>query len=225
MSARLSLSALPAHSEPALSPSPSPTPELEREPEHEVDAVPASRSARKARSWVDPALLPPHAHPTPIGGSAPEWVKELNYNTLMHYGVGPQDAFGARVGRALRFVDVSVQRRGDGSVQRGGDGSVQRRGDGSVQRRENVSVQRRGSGERMEATTIAEVGVTKRAWFFISVPSHDHSCMYDPAVYAFFRPVLLTSSSRRTLFVPPYSLIMSHKARTHADGIDSIQIC
>ena len=102
------------------------------------------------------ALLPSHAHPSPIGGSAPEWVKELNYNTLMHYGVGPQDAFGAQVGKALRFVDVSVQRR--------------------------------GNGERMEATTVAEVGVTKRASFClrsVSVPIYALSCIHHPAVHSF----------------------------------------
>ena len=155
MSARLALSAMPAHSEP----SPAADAEAHSALAHDVlptqdDVLPRAPAPRpKARSWVDPALLPSHAHPSPIGGSAPEWVKELNYNTLMHYGVGPQDAFGAQVGKALRFVDVSVQRR--------------------------------GNGERMEATTVAEVGVTKRASFCLrsaSVPIHALSCIHDPAI-------------------------------------------
>ncbi|KJA18682.1 hypothetical protein HYPSUDRAFT_45020 [Hypholoma sublateritium FD-334 SS-4] len=97
---------------------------------HHTATAPQPTANAPAKSWVDPAALPAHAHATPVGGSAPAWVKALSYNTLMHYGVGPADAFGARVGRALRFTDVSVR-----------PGA--------------------GAGGRLEATTTAEVAVTK----------------------------------------------------------------
>ena len=182
MSARLALSAMPAHSEP----SPASDAEAHSALAHDVlptqdDVLPRAPAPRPkaTRSWVDPALLPSHAHPSPIGGSAPEWVKELNYNTLMHYGVGPQDAFGAQVGKALRFVDVSVQRR--------------------------------GNGERMEATTVAEVGVTKRASFCLrsaSVPIYALSCIHDMSP-----PHILSSCP---LLDPA---ILNQETLTHADAI------
>lgn len=73
------------------------------------DIIPSSPSEEKA--WVNPASLPTYPHPTYIGGNAPEYVKQLNYNTFMAYGVGEEDSFGARVGRAVRFTEVNVNRK------------------------------------------------------------------------------------------------------------------
>lgn len=149
MSSRLALALSPALSELSPSSQPALAPESDSDlthdaPTHDARLGPPSRA--NAKSWVDPTALPAHAHPTPISGSAPQWVKALNYNTLMHYGVGPPDAFGARVGRALRFTDVSVRRRAEEEGRRGG-----------------------GEGGRLEATTTAEVGVTKRALHIIPI--------------------------------------------------------
>ncbi|KAF5325291.1 hypothetical protein D9619_009541 [Psilocybe cf. subviscida] len=73
------------------------------------DIIPSSSSEKKA--WVNPASLPTHPHPTFIGGNAPEYVKQLNYNTFMAYGVGEEESFGFRVGRAVRFTEVNVNRK------------------------------------------------------------------------------------------------------------------
>jgi acyl-coenzyme A thioesterase 13 len=73
------------------------------------DIIPNTSSEEKA--WVNPASLPTHPHPTFIGGNAPEYVKQLNYNTFMAYGVGEEDSFGFRVGRAVRFTEVNVNRK------------------------------------------------------------------------------------------------------------------
>ncbi|PPR07641.1 hypothetical protein CVT24_006549 [Panaeolus cyanescens] len=90
-----------------------------------------SRLGGTTTSWVDPASLPHYPHPTPIGGTAPAYVKQLTYNTFMCYGVGDdKDSFGYRVGREVRFVEVDVIRKAE----------------------------RRG---RMEARVVVEVGVGK----------------------------------------------------------------
>lgn len=81
--------------------------------------------------WIDPASVPHCHHDSPIKGNAPDYVKQLNYNTYMSYGVGEEDSFGYKVGKAVRFVEVNV----------------------------NKKLERQG---RLEATTIAEVVVTKR---------------------------------------------------------------
>jgi acyl-coenzyme A thioesterase 13 len=83
------------------------------------------------RVWIDPASVPHCHHDSPIKGNAPDYVKQLNYNTYMSYGVGEEDSFGYKVGKAVRFVEVNV----------------------------NKKLERQG---RLEATTIAEVEVTKR---------------------------------------------------------------
>lgn len=65
------------------------------------------------RAWVDPALLPDDANTdiSSITGSAPDYVKQLVCNTFYSYGVGTDPStFGYAVGRATRFVDVSVER-------------------------------------------------------------------------------------------------------------------
>ncbi|KAF9463199.1 HotDog domain-containing protein [Collybia nuda] len=85
---------------------------------------------RLSKPWVDPASLPDYGDVSTIGGNAPDFVKQLNSNTYFSYGVGDEDCFGHRVGKAVKFVEVSVDRR----------------------------LERQG---RMEATTVAEVVVTK----------------------------------------------------------------
>lgn len=110
------------------------------------DIIPNSSSEEKA--WVNPASLPTHPHPTFIGGNAPEYVKQLNYNTFMTYGVGEEDSFGFKVGRAVRFTEVNVNRK----------------------------MERHG---RLEATTIAEVEVTKRK-LSLSHLNHPHDLTQCP---------------------------------------------
>jgi acyl-coenzyme A thioesterase 13 len=83
--------------------------------------------------WIDPASVPHCHHDSPIKGNAPDYVKQLNYNTYMSYGVGEEDSFGYKVGKAVRFVEVNV----------------------------NKKLERQG---RLEATTVAEVVVTKRGY-------------------------------------------------------------
>ncbi|KAK7449309.1 hypothetical protein VKT23_013452 [Stygiomarasmius scandens] len=70
---------------------------------------PSSSSDRKA--WVDPASLPDQGDISSVSGNAPEYVKQLNYNTYFSYGVGAEDSFGYQVGREVKFVDVSIDRK------------------------------------------------------------------------------------------------------------------
>ncbi|KDR74657.1 hypothetical protein GALMADRAFT_70501 [Galerina marginata CBS 339.88] len=92
-------------------------------------STPRSR-VETGKVWVDPASLPHHGHASYIGGNTPDYVKQLNYNTFMCYGVGEEDCFGYKVGKAVRFTEVNVNRK----------------------------LERQG---RLEATTIAEIEVTK----------------------------------------------------------------
>ena len=94
-------------------------------------SAPLTPPAPPVKAWVDPASLPHCHHESPIKGNAPDYVKQLNYNTFMSYGVGEEDSFGYTVGNAVRFVEVNV----------------------------NKKLERQG---RLEATTIAEIVVTKR---------------------------------------------------------------
>lgn len=94
-------------------------------------SLPTKRLSRPLNAWVDPTSLPDHGDITSISGNAPDYVKQLNYNTFVSYGVGDEDSFGYKVGKAVRFVDVSLDR----------------------------PLERHG---RMEATTVAELIVTKR---------------------------------------------------------------
>lgn len=96
-----------------------------------ASSFPLNTYTQPAKAWVDPASLPHCNHESPIKGNAPDYVKQLNYNTFMSYGVGEEDSFGYKVGKAVRFVEVNV----------------------------NKKLERQG---RLEATTIAEVMVTKR---------------------------------------------------------------
>ena len=96
---------------------------------HSHDSLPPTPEPPK--TWVDPAGLPNHHHPSSMAGNVPDYVKQLNYNTYMSYGVGEPDSFGYRVGKAVRFVEVNMNRQTD-------------------------------RNERLEATTVAEIEVTKR---------------------------------------------------------------
>ena len=85
------------------------------------------------KAWVEPASLPDYGDISSIGGNAPEYVKRLNHNTYMSYGVGDEDRFGYEVGTSVKFVEVNINRK----------------------------LERQG---RLEATTVAEIKVTKRAY-------------------------------------------------------------
>ncbi|KAF8800104.1 hypothetical protein BYT27DRAFT_7263253 [Phlegmacium glaucopus] len=93
-------------------------------------SLPLTPHTQPVKAWVDPASLPHCHHESPIKGNAPDYVKQLNYNTFMCYGVGEEDSFGYNVGKAVKFIEVNVNRK----------------------------LERQG---RLEATTIAEIVVTK----------------------------------------------------------------
>jgi len=56
-------------------------------------------------------LLPHHGDISSIGGNAPDYVKQLNYNTFHSYGVGDEECFGHNVGKAVKFIEVSIDRK------------------------------------------------------------------------------------------------------------------
>ncbi|KAF7323869.1 4HBT domain-containing protein [Mycena kentingensis (nom. inval.)] len=68
--------------------------------------------------WVDPSALPDDLDVDVglIGGSCPEYVKQLVCNTFYAYGVGAADVFGYKVGRSTHFVEMSV----DPALERAG---------------------------------------------------------------------------------------------------------
>ena len=107
------------------------------------DTIPTSSRPRTGKAWVDPATLPHHDHESYIAGNTPDYVKQLNYNTFMNYGVGEEDCFGYKVGKAVRFTEVSVNRK----------------------------LERQG---RLEATTVAEIEVTKREYGFLDLFDRGH---------------------------------------------------
>ena len=72
---------------------------------------PRSRS-RSSNVWVDPASLPDcGVDLSTIAGNVPDYVKRLNSNTYYSYGVGSEDCFGYEAGKAVKFVEVSIDRR------------------------------------------------------------------------------------------------------------------
>lgn len=97
----------------------------------DVPHMQQSRSSPK--TWVDPCSLPNHGDISTIGGNASDYVKQLNLNTYMSYGVGNEDTFGYKVGKSVRFVDISIERN-------------------------------EGKKGKLEASTIAELIVTKGMW-------------------------------------------------------------
>ncbi|KAF7335212.1 4HBT domain-containing protein [Mycena sanguinolenta] len=100
-----------------------------------------------ATEWVDPTLLPddPASRASlaaqEIAGNVPAYAKQLVCNVFFAYGVGDErDQFGYAVGRATRFVEMSVYPVKSESQQGSG----------------------RTKTPRMEAVTVAEVAVTKQ---------------------------------------------------------------
>lgn len=69
------------------------------------------QSSSSHKTWVDPGSLPNHGDISTIGGNASDYVKQLNLNTYMSYGVGNEDNFGYKVGKSVRFVDISVEHK------------------------------------------------------------------------------------------------------------------
>ncbi|KIY50667.1 hypothetical protein FISHEDRAFT_38928 [Fistulina hepatica ATCC 64428] len=91
----------------------------------------ARKCSSSSGAWIDPASLPEHTcYLSQMKGNAPDYVKQLNYNTYCSYGVGDKDSFGYAVGQSVKFTDVDIDRK-------------------------------REKHGRLEATTVAEVLVTK----------------------------------------------------------------
>ncbi len=63
--------------------------------------------------WVDPASLPDYGDDltTTTAGNVSDDIKRLTNNTFFAYGVGGEDAFGSTTGRAVKFIDIRVDRR------------------------------------------------------------------------------------------------------------------
>ncbi|KAF8740920.1 hypothetical protein AX14_006667 [Amanita brunnescens Koide BX004] len=78
----------------------------------ELTSVPATSpsASERRKAWVDPAALPDYGDTSDIGGNAPNYVKQLNNNTYMAYGVGSDECFGHRVGKTVKFVKVNIER-------------------------------------------------------------------------------------------------------------------
>ena len=43
-----------------------------------------------------------------VAGNVPDYIKRLNSNTFAQYGVGDADCFAYPVGKAVRFVEASI---------------------------------------------------------------------------------------------------------------------
>lgn len=114
------------------------TPALESKLVHPRTEIPLKAATSQTRNtklksstaWVDPALLPDQGDTSSITGNVPDYIKQLCYNTYIAYGVGEEGCFGYEVGKAVKFIDINVNRN-------------------------------RG---RLEATTVSELTVTKRAF-------------------------------------------------------------
>jgi acyl-coenzyme A thioesterase 13 len=70
----------------------------------------SSQDSERRKVWVDPASLPNHGDVATVAGNAPDYVKQLNKNTYMSYGVGGEDCFGHKVGRSVKFITVNIER-------------------------------------------------------------------------------------------------------------------
>lgn len=82
-------------------------------PSENSASIPSATSQRRTdqvAAWVDPASLPNYGNLSVTEGNAPDYVKQLNYNTYRSYGVGDEDCFGHKVGKSVNFVDVSIDR-------------------------------------------------------------------------------------------------------------------
>ncbi|KAL4250378.1 thioesterase PaaI family protein, partial [Pleurotus pulmonarius] len=96
---------------------------------------------REKKPWIDPASLPSHGSVAHIAGNASEHIKRLTQNTFFAYGVGtPPSAASAASSEwsGDDFFGYAVGRR---------------------VRLADISVY--ASGERMEASTTAEIEVTR----------------------------------------------------------------
>ncbi|TRM69198.1 HotDog domain-containing protein [Schizophyllum amplum] len=71
----------------------------------------SAKSTSSRRAWVEPAALPNYGDISLITGNAPDYVKQLTCNTFYGYGVGEGDAFGSAVGHAVRFKEISIDRK------------------------------------------------------------------------------------------------------------------
>ncbi|KAF9078671.1 HotDog domain-containing protein [Rhodocollybia butyracea] len=78
---------------------------------HHTPRSPSSPASGSSKVWIDPASLPNHGDISSVSGNAPDYVKQLNYNTYYSYGVGAEDSFGHKVGKEVKFVDVSIDRK------------------------------------------------------------------------------------------------------------------
>ncbi|KAE9406608.1 hypothetical protein BT96DRAFT_987445 [Gymnopus androsaceus JB14] len=67
--------------------------------------------SQPSKVWIDPASLPNQGDISCVSGNAPDYVKQLNYNTYHSYGVGGEDSFGHKVGKEVKFIDVSIDRK------------------------------------------------------------------------------------------------------------------
>ncbi len=54
--------------------------------------------------------MPDQGDISSTAGNAPDYVKQLNYNTFFSYGVGDAECFGYKAGKDVKFVDVTVDR-------------------------------------------------------------------------------------------------------------------
>ncbi|KAI0036992.1 HotDog domain-containing protein [Vararia minispora EC-137] len=67
----------------------------------------------KAKHWVDPEALPDSGlDVSHIAGNAPNEAKRLVWNVFTTYGIVSDETFGASVGKAVRFVEANINRRG-----------------------------------------------------------------------------------------------------------------
>ncbi|KAJ4490080.1 HotDog domain-containing protein [Lentinula aciculospora] len=80
---------------------------------HSHSHIPSSNPSSSRKVWIDPASLPNQGDISSVSGNAPDYVKQLNYNTYHSYGVGGEDSFGYKVGKEVKFVDVNINRKLD----------------------------------------------------------------------------------------------------------------
>ena len=75
-------------------------------------ATPSVSPPSKApKPWVDPHTMPDYGDISEVAGNAPDVVKRLTNNTFASYGVGDEGSFAYTVGRAVKFVEVKVDRK------------------------------------------------------------------------------------------------------------------
>ena len=70
-----------------------------------------SLPSKAPKPWVDPHTMPDYGDISEVAGNAPDVVKRLTNNTFASYGVGDEGSFAYTVGRAVKFVEVKVDRK------------------------------------------------------------------------------------------------------------------